>query len=138
MQTFLPYGDFQKSASVLDYKRLGKQRVEAKQIITALELDKGWINHPTTKMWKGYTTSLVMYGLAVCTEWKKRGYVDNLTPFFQSRLFDSPIFPPWFGDERFHSSHRAALLAKNPVWYQQFNWHEKPQIQYWWPTKELR
>ena len=32
MQTFLPYADFQRSAQVLDYKRLGKQRVEALQI----------------------------------------------------------------------------------------------------------
>ena len=33
MQTFLPYPDMIKSAKALDYKRLGKQRVEAKQII---------------------------------------------------------------------------------------------------------
>jgi len=29
MQTFLPYADFKLSTRVLDYKRLGKQRVEA-------------------------------------------------------------------------------------------------------------
>lgn len=33
MQTFLPYANFEASAKVLDYKRLGKQRVEAKQIL---------------------------------------------------------------------------------------------------------
>ena len=32
MQTFLPYQNFIKSAKCLDYKRLGKQRVEALQI----------------------------------------------------------------------------------------------------------
>ena len=37
MQTFLPYPDFQISASVLDYRRLGKQRVECKQLLTALQ-----------------------------------------------------------------------------------------------------
>jgi hypothetical protein len=36
MQTFLPYPDFAKSAAVLDNKRLGKQRVECLQILTAL------------------------------------------------------------------------------------------------------
>ena len=36
MQTFLPYKSFTKSAQVLDYKRLGKQRVEAMQIFNAL------------------------------------------------------------------------------------------------------
>lgn len=33
MQTFLPYGSFIESAKCLDYGRLGKHRVEAKQII---------------------------------------------------------------------------------------------------------
>lgn len=39
MQTFLPYESFAFSAEVLDNKRLGKQRVEAFQILKAL--DKG-------------------------------------------------------------------------------------------------
>ena len=33
MQTFLPFPDFQQSAAVLDRVRLGKQRVEALQIL---------------------------------------------------------------------------------------------------------
>lgn len=33
MNTFLPYPSFDESAKCLDYKRLGKQRVEAKQIL---------------------------------------------------------------------------------------------------------
>ena len=37
MQTFLPYADFERSAKSLDYKRLGKQRVEAMQLIKAIE-----------------------------------------------------------------------------------------------------
>ncbi|MGC8974405.1 MAG: pyrimidine dimer DNA glycosylase/endonuclease V, partial [Thermoproteus sp.] len=36
MQIFRPYVDWSKSARVLDNKRLGKQRVEAKQVIMAL------------------------------------------------------------------------------------------------------
>ena len=36
MQTFLPYTDFRKSLESLDNKRLGKQRVEAYQIISAI------------------------------------------------------------------------------------------------------
>lgn len=36
MQTFLPYPDFIKSASVLDKRRLGKQRVETLQIMQAI------------------------------------------------------------------------------------------------------
>ena len=37
MQIFLPYKSFKKSAEVLDYQRLGKQRVEALQIINIIE-----------------------------------------------------------------------------------------------------
>jgi hypothetical protein len=37
MQTFLPYPDFKKSIKALDYRRLGKQRVEAYQIIRTLK-----------------------------------------------------------------------------------------------------
>ena len=36
MQTFLPYSNFQKSAEVLDWRRLGKQRVEGMQIINTI------------------------------------------------------------------------------------------------------
>ena len=36
MQTFLPYADFAASAKCLDYRRLGKQRIECLQILTAI------------------------------------------------------------------------------------------------------
>jgi len=36
MQTFLPYQNFTKSAQCLDRQRLGKQRVEAWQILQAI------------------------------------------------------------------------------------------------------
>ena len=47
MQTFLPYDTFEESATVLDYRRLGKQRVEGMQIINAIENPnkQGWQNH---------------------------------------------------------------------------------------------
>ena len=35
MQTFLPHADFDRSAEVLDLRRLGKQRVEVIQIVRA-------------------------------------------------------------------------------------------------------
>ena len=57
MQTFLPHKSFKKSFKVLDYRRLGKQRVESHQILNVL-LDrtqtKGWRNHPIVRMWEDY------------------------------------------------------------------------------------
>lgn len=64
MQTFLPIADFEQSLKCLDYRRLGKQRVEAKQILNVLSPDydkKGWRNHPAVLMWKGYEESLKYY-----------------------------------------------------------------------------
>ena len=44
MQTFLPYESFEESASVLDWRRLGKQRVEGMQIINAISgVDYSWV-----------------------------------------------------------------------------------------------
>ena len=39
MQTFLPTKNIRTTAKQLDYRRLGKQRVECKQILNALSPD---------------------------------------------------------------------------------------------------
>lgn len=55
MQTFLPYPDFERSAAALDYRRLGKQRIEAYQILQTLQNpeQRSWRNHPAVRMWRG-------------------------------------------------------------------------------------
>ena len=139
MQTFLPYPEFYKVASVLDRQRLGKQRVEAKLILEILLGRKSsWSRHPAVKMWIGYERALAIYGDQICLEWARRGYVDNLKPFFyRIKIWlghDDPVaWPRWLGDEKLHSSHRAALLKKNPAWYGKFEWKESPVIDYYWP-----
>ena len=48
MQTFLPYPDFAASAAALDTRRLGKQRVEALQVLRALtRVTYGWVGVPS-------------------------------------------------------------------------------------------
>jgi len=105
MQTFLPYPDFKESASCLDNKRLGKQRVECLQILQTLQIGPyqqwdfdtnkwipaiekefnnrkftharktPWYNHPAVQMWKGYECTLTEYTLKICNEWKARGFI---------------------------------------------------------------
>jgi len=144
MQTFLPLSNFSETARCLDFKRLGKQRVEAWQILQALENPKyGWQNHPAKKMWEGHNRLLCLYGLAICDEWISRMFRDSLRVKFYSELvrlddlwFDgkySEKYPEWLGEEKLHSSHRAALLAKNYNYYKQFKWSEEPIINYYWP-----
>jgi len=134
MQTFLVSSSFEESARCLDYKRLGKQRVESFQLWEILMgLSKGWEFHPALKMWRGYEAALLAYYTAICNEWIKRGYKQIKLP----RLNPSTDYdlPWWLGDDRLHSSHRAALLDKNFEYYNQFNWEETPKYEYWWPTK---
>lgn len=87
MQTFLPVASTSKSAEMLDYRRLGKQRVETWQILNTLTgQSSGWANHPAVKMWRGHETALAIYGYDVCSEWIRQGYKDTLRPRFADFL----------------------------------------------------
>lgn len=135
MQTFLPYANFRKSVSVLDRQRLGKQRVEAQQILNALEgRTKGWVNHPATRMWRGYEPALMQYMQCAIDEWIARGYNNTMTVTVPSVV----AMPPWMGDERVHASHRSNLIRKDPVHYGSFGWSEGPDVPYHWPTGEAK
>ena len=129
MNTFLPYPDFKQSARVLDRQRLGKQRVEALQLLEAIRYGSQWRHHPACKMWLGYANALVLYGKTICDEWISRGYKDNSC----WPKIEFIVLPWWLGNEKFHSAHRAALLAKDSFWYGSLGWKEKPGINYWWP-----
>lgn len=134
MQTFLPYPNLRDSAACLDDKRLGKQRVEAMQILSTLRgLSDGWRNHPAVRMWEGFESCLELYLLFCVLEWEGRGYVNNIRVDYSMRAPFLCDVPDWLGDFRIHSSHRAALLAKEPEWYDCMGWTEEPEINYWWP-----
>lgn len=172
MQTFLPYSSFEESAKCLDNKRLGKQRVEAKQILeinlfkTAstlylcenckkayidnnnwhcdvcgaihllLESPENvifaWENHPAVRMWRGYELALAKYGLAICDEWIRRGFKDNVClDFFENNCLENDIdyeieYPGWMTNQQaiydFCYSHRANLMRKDPEFYGKYNW----------------
>ena len=101
MQTFLPYKSFEESAKVLDWRRLGKQRVEGMQFINAIEQKprkdgkpyKGWLNHPATVMWRPHVDLLKHYTNIIIQEWIDRGYNNNMK-FYDVKW---PIdLPNWF------------------------------------------
>jgi hypothetical protein len=143
MQTFLPYSDIKQSLKVLDTKRLGKQRVEAYQIINAItgrpKLDgtpyKGWLNHPCSVMWRKFVPALKFYHNCCIDEWVSRGFTNTMK---KEVIDEEIILPDWFGFEDFHSSHRANLLKKEPDFYSQYGWSENPQDPYIWLDKEGR
>lgn len=136
VNTFLPEPDIHASVKILDYRRLGKQRVETKQILRALRGEtKGWVNHPAARMWRGYEGLLVRYGISCCCEWIDRGYQDNLLPYFMGLVldYDNDDPPWWFGDPAFHYSHRSNLMRKDPEYYGQWYDGIPDDLPYIWP-----
>ena len=139
IQTFLPFSDFKKTFKCLDYRRLGKQRLEARQIYNIItgkaKPNKngkiGWIHHPSVRMWMGHANALALYHNFCIEEWISRGYNNNMKFI---RPTGKVVMPEWIGKRIFHSSHRQTLLHKNYEWYSQFSWKELPKYEYCWPV----
>jgi hypothetical protein len=149
VQTFLPYPDFTRTAGVLDPLRLGKQRVEALQVLRALTVPGyGWRHHPVVRMWAGYEEALVRYGLDVCGAWCAAGRLDTCSATMTAELAihcgrpevrTQPLLeaagelPPWLGEPGLHLSHRSALLRKAPAFYRPIFGDEPDDLPYLWP-----
>jgi hypothetical protein len=133
----------------LDVKRLGKQRIEAAQILEILlkqpilpskllslvPLDTAniaWKNHPAVLMWKGHEEWLKLYLACSIGEWLSRGYQNTIVcPEYNT---DSQGAPLWLGHEPFHKSHRSNLIRKDPAHYRKFWPDEETDLSYFWPT----
>lgn len=163
MQTFLPYPDFRASAETLDNKRLGKQRVETYQLLTAVtgfklmtkdpedpkgkrdlpqhmwrfeEFEGRWNQHLAARMWIQSAEVLLLYGITVCEVWKERGYNDTCLEkmlCYWDAVPDKPIVPPWLGDDRVHQSHRSNLIRKSPAHYSPQFPDDPDDLEYIWP-----
>jgi hypothetical protein len=130
MMTFAPYDDLEACAKALDWRRLGKQRVEAYQIWRTLKgITKGWANHPAVKMWAGHTCFLAKYCNVMISEWKSRGY-NNTMNFLPHCANPRP--PWWWGWPPVHLSHQASLNRKDPSYY---HFDVEPDTGYVWPSK---
>jgi len=150
VQTFLPYADFERSARVLDLKRLGKQRVETIQVVRALTRPGyGWANHPAVLMWKGFEEALGRYGFTCCEVWTELGFDDTCaltiatdlcavgvdTVRTQPDLAAAGALPPWLGDEAMHRSHRSALVRKDLARYRPLFSDVPDDLPYVWPVR---
>jgi len=131
MMTFLPFPDIETSLRSLDYRRLGKQRVEAYQIWRTLKgLSHGWKNHPAVKMWRGHECYLALYHNACIDEWILRGYVNNMKHLPHC---SKPCPPRWWGNKDVHMSHQASLNRKQPSHYH-FKVSQEEYPAYVWPS----
>lgn len=125
VNTFILTDSPVETMKLLDTKRLGKQRVEAFQILSALKVYKeneeqeekktiGYINHPIVKMWIGYTDGLKYYLNCAIDEWISRGYVNNMLKY---DVDSKAILPWWVYNRQVQLSHIASLLRKDPKHY---------------------
>lgn len=160
MQTFLPFHDFSQTAQCLDQKRLGKQRVETKQILETLlnirikfdgtniihlepSANKAWQNHPAILMWKNYEFCLAYYGIVICNHWINHyGFKDSCKPCFSYMIQSfvtkkDLVFPSWLGNQDFHKSHQSNLLRKNPDHYTKFFPDVPHDLPYIWPKQSI-
>lgn len=115
VNTFVLSNCPRRTMELLDAKRLGKQRVEAYQIINALgNSSTGWKNHPITQMWKDNIEGLKFYFNCSVDEWVKRGYKNTMNKFDN---VSEDSLPWWFFNEQLQKTHKASLLRKDPVFY---------------------
>ena len=150
MQTFLPHPDFDRSAAVIDARRLGKQRVEVLQIVRALTVPTyAWKSHPAVLMWQGYEEALGCYGAAVVRAWRALGFGDTCEATIvadlavagvvgirtQAELAAAGELPPWLGDEALHRSHQSALVRKDPAVYRPLFPDVPDDLPYLWPVR---
>lgn len=157
----MPYASYEESARVLDGPRLGKQRVEAYQVLLQLcgikmidypkwEPRLGGWSHPALAMWAGHEFQLVEYISAMCNEWTSRGYSDTcleksryaISIVRQSDWTEEP--PAWIGNEELHMTHRSNLVWKDLEFYRdkfpedvpENPYDESEYFEYIWPTTD--
>ena len=123
-----------KSLKILDSRRLGKQRVEAFQILNILlnrTKTKGWRNHPAVKMWKGYENALKLYFNKAVKLWISKGYKNTMKlEVIEGKI----ILPKWFGKKEFHDAHKSNLLRKDKDFYFEFSKEVPDNLEYVWPV----
>jgi pyrimidine dimer DNA glycosylase len=136
---------------VLDRRRLGKQRVEALQVLRGLTTPGyGWRHHPAVLMWRGHEEALGAYGVAACRAWRALGFADTCeakllaelarvgvaAPRPQQELARAGGLPPWLGDPALHRSHQSSLLRKDPAHYRQHFPGVPDDLPYVWPVRK--
>lgn len=130
MQVFRPYIDWKRSAAVLDDRRLGKQRVECKQVLNVIlrrlglirDGKKGWINHPIVLMYfnrgKPFVRDLKGFFGACVEEWRRRGFSNSINLRDIEVILDEIESADGTPVTRVHEiEYRRILLIKDPRHY---------------------
>jgi len=136
LDTWMPYDDPIKTASILDSKRLGAQIFEGIHILASLLRFEDYLVNPkkstrqyeTTRIWKSYEKDLLYWYLKpMILEWQRRGFnwkgtvnernINRISKFMKKNHY-RPITgsPPWVCKE-VCESHKSELVRRAPEIY---------------------
>jgi hypothetical protein len=146
--TFLHEPTFGGCASTLDSKRLNKQLLEGRQILSAIVRGGRWSSHPATKMWVGHESLLVDYLEDVMLELRIRRISTgkNWEAILELDTPKNYNIPSWLDDPMARKAilvtHRGNLYNKDPEHYADY-WREARMLRdfvccakcnYYWPS----
>lgn len=114
MQVFMPYISALQSTRCLDWKRLGKQRIEIKYMLEMMYGMWPYRSHPVVEMWEDYPVFLAYVYKFTVIEWVARGYKNTL-PHELAFVDGCCIEPPWLKDYTYQ--YRGLLLHKDYDYY---------------------
>ncbi len=143
MQVFTPYPNPIECANALfkDQKRFNKQIIECQQILSAINGQLAWRNHPCTLMYKPYAPWLTLYKciLEAVREWAKGklGSEEDAEKILLhlAELADK-IRPPFLTEE-FCNQHKRRLFTKAPDLYPQFAEYGTSEINWYYVDGKL-
>lgn len=134
--TFVTHDDPRETAKLLDRARLGKQRLEAKQIIDILSnvpmknsTKVSSRKHPAIDMWQGHIVALKFYFNCITKRWIKRGYKNTMELYdiketkellTEIETKTPKLFPWWFFCPLLQLSHQCSLYRKNNEYYSKY------------------
>ena len=126
-------GSALQTAAMLDNRRLHKQIVECKQILSALEGNtKHWRNHPCTIQYELHTDWLSLY-MKCLDAWHK----GELTAAMEASA-KAEILRPNFHNEAFFDQMKRRLYTKDPQHYEEWAHLGTSEINWYWVEGKMR
>lgn len=122
-----------ETAYALDPKRLRKQIVECKQILSALKGEtKAWRNHPCVIQYEGHEPWLMLY-MECLSAWIEGDLMRATTANTAAMLYHTPLFHA----EPYFDSMKRRLYTKDPMYYAQWADLGKSEVNWYWsPTED--
>ena len=121
-----------ETAMILDKKRLNKQIVECRQILSALNGEsKAWRNHPCTVQYEGHERWLELY-MECLSAWMSNAPLTAQTASLVAEMFHKPLFHT----EPYFDSMKRRLYTKDPVHYAQWDVYGTSDVNWYWSPVE--